>query len=69
MKIEKILTVTYRTLLTKTTHFIKSGGYKICIYLKIFLISHNIKLIQGLKLRFGEIDKTACEIGFTPFFA
>ena len=31
VKIEKILTVTYRTLLTKTTNFLKSGGYKICL--------------------------------------
>ena len=39
VKIEKILTVTYRTLLTKTTNFLKSGGYKICLQLKI--ISHS----------------------------
>ena len=26
VKIEKILTVTYRTLLPKTTNFVKSGG-------------------------------------------
>ena len=28
VKIEKILTVTYRTLLPKTTNFPKSGGWK-----------------------------------------
>ena len=39
VKIEKILTVTYRTLLTKTTNFLKSGGYKICLYLKIISYS------------------------------
>ena len=40
VKVEKILTVTYHTLLTKTTNFLKSGGYKICLYLKI--ISYSI---------------------------
>ena len=39
VKIEKILTVTYRTSLTKTTNFLKSGGYKICLYLKIISYS------------------------------
>ena len=39
VKIEKILTVTYHTLLTKTTNFLKSGGYKICLYLKIISYS------------------------------
>ena len=39
VKIEKILTVTYRTLLTKTTNFLKSGGHKICLYLKIISYS------------------------------
>ena len=39
VKIEKILTVTYRTLLTKTTNFLKSGGYEICLFLNIISYS------------------------------
>ena len=39
VKIEKILMVTFHTLLTKTTNFLKSGGYKICLYLKIISYS------------------------------
>ena len=52
MKIEKILTVTYYTLLTKTTNFLRSGGYKICLNLKNIVIPHNIKLIQGFNVSF-----------------
>ena len=44
--------VTYRTLLTKTTNFLKSGGYKIWLYLRLFLLPHNIKLIQGFNVSF-----------------
>ena len=41
MKIEKILTVTYRNLLPKTTNFLKSGGWKnvFTMYLKIISYS------------------------------
>ena len=39
VKIDTILTVTYKTLLTKTTSFLKSGKYKICLYLKIISYS------------------------------
>ena len=39
VKIEKILTVTYRTLLPKTTNFLKNGGLKKCLYLKIISYS------------------------------
>ena len=38
-KNRKILTMTYHTLLTKATNFLKSGGYKICLYLKIISYS------------------------------
>ena len=48
MKIEKILTVTYHTLLTKTTNFLKSGGYKICLYLKIISYSTLYKTYSGI---------------------
>ena len=53
VKIEKILTVTYHTLLTKTTNFLGDiWGYKICLYLKIISYSNNIKLIQGFNVSF-----------------
>ena len=54
VKIEKILTVTYRTLLPKTTNFLKNGGWKKCLYLKIISYSTKyIKLIQGLYISFS----------------
>ena len=42
MKIEKILTVTYRTLLTKTTNFSESDGLKNVFNLRLVPIPHNI---------------------------
>ena len=42
VKIEKILTVTYRTLLTKTTNFLKSGGYKNMSISKVHFLFHII---------------------------
>ena len=47
VKIEKILTVTYRASLPKTTNFLKNGG------LRLVPIPQNIKLIQGLYISFS----------------
>ena len=47
VKIEKILTVTYRTLLPKTTNFLKNGGWKKCLYLKIISYSAKYKTYSG----------------------
>ena len=46
VKKEKILTVTYRTFLPKTTNFLKSGGWKKCLYLKIYLIEASFHFIE-----------------------
>ena len=47
VKIEKILMVTYRTLLPKTTNFLKNGGLKKCLYLKIISYIAKYKTYSG----------------------
>ena len=49
VKIEKILTVTYRTLLTKTTNFLKSGEYKMYLDLKIISYSKSYQTYSGIQ--------------------
>ena len=69
VKIEKILTVTYRTLLPKTTNFLKNGGWQKCLYLKIISYSAKYKTYSGtVGFVFEETGKTACEIGFYASF-